>query len=227
MNKKEFIETLIDMGGCGAKPKSWARGWDDAISEVLGIAEELDELEKPVIPQFVADWIEKQMKFGYEDVFISMTRLRERAPEKVKFWFRNNSDTYARAWLDGYEVEKEKKRVVKKRKLYLKSFDIWREECNNAEFFFDKESTIKFTDKAKAEAVAETPDIINEPNHYKGKHGIETIDVIRNFGNDDMIAGFYWGNAIKYMTRYRNKNGLEDLKKARKNLDWLIEHMEE
>lgn len=45
MNKKEFIETLIDMGGCGAKPKSWARGWDDAIGEVIGIAEELDEPE--------------------------------------------------------------------------------------------------------------------------------------------------------------------------------------
>lgn len=74
--------------------------------------------------------------------------------------------------------------------------------------------------------LVEMPDIINEPNHYKGKHGIETIDVIRNFGNDDMIAGFYWGNAIKYMTRYRSKNGLEDLKKARKNLDWLIEHVE-
>lgn len=73
---------------------------------------------------------------------------------------------------------------------------------------------------------AEKVDIINEPNHYKGKHGIETIDVIRNFGNDDMVAGFYWGNAIKYMTRYRNKNGLEDLKKARRNLDWLIEHTE-
>ena len=83
--------------------------------------------------------------------------------------------------------------------------------------------------QAKAHGYDELPavqDIINEPNHYKGKHGIETIDVIRNFGNDDMIAGFYWGNAIKYMTRYRSKNGLEDLKKARKNLDWLIEHTE-
>lgn len=70
------------------------------------------------------------------------------------------------------------------------------------------------------------PDIINEPSHYKGRHGLEAIEVVRNFGNDDMIAGFYWGNAIKYMTRYRNKNGLEDLKKARKNLDWLIEHTE-
>ena len=70
------------------------------------------------------------------------------------------------------------------------------------------------------------PDIINEPIHYKGRHGLEAIEVVRNFGSDDMVAGFYWGNAIKYMTRYRNKNGLEDLKKARKNLDWLIEHTE-
>lgn len=68
---------------------------------------------KPVIPQFVADWIERQMKFGYEDVFISMTRLRERAPEKVKFWFDNNPDIYALAWLNGYEVAKEKLYHVK------------------------------------------------------------------------------------------------------------------
>ncbi len=83
--------------------------------------------------------------------------------------------------------------------------------------------------QAKAHGYDELPavqDIINEPIHYKGRHGLEAIEVVRNFGNDDMIAGFYWGNAIKYMTRYRNKNGLEDLKKARKNLDWLIEHME-
>ncbi|WP_373751328.1 DUF3310 domain-containing protein [Jeotgalibaca porci] len=71
------------------------------------------------------------------------------------------------------------------------------------------------------------PDIINEPNHYKGEQGTETIDFIRAFGNDDIIAGFYWGTAIGYMIHYRNKNGLEDLKEARKNLDWLIEHTEE
>lgn len=68
--------------------------------------------------------------------------------------------------------------------------------------------------------------MVNEADIIADKHGIETIDVIRTFGNDDMIAGFYWGNAIEYMIHYRNKNGLEDLKKARKNLDWLIEHME-
>ncbi|HHJ7609425.1 TPA: DUF3310 domain-containing protein, partial [Streptococcus pyogenes] len=32
--------------------------------------------------------------------------------------------------------------------------------------------------------------------------------------------------AIKYMLRWHGKNGLEDLKKARQNLDWLIETLE-
>ncbi|EGL48396.1 hypothetical protein HMPREF9964_1383 [Streptococcus dysgalactiae subsp. equisimilis SK1249] len=39
-------------------------------------------------------------------------------------------------------------------------------------------------------------------------------------------ASWAWGNMIKYVLRFQKKNGLEDLKKARKNLDWLIEEME-
>lgn len=66
------------------------------------------EPKKPVIPKYVAEWVERQRKFGHESAFISMTRLRRNAPEKVKFWFDNNPDTYVRAWLDGYEIEKEK-----------------------------------------------------------------------------------------------------------------------
>lgn len=70
-------------------------------------------------------------------------------------------------------------------------------------------------------------DKVNNPSHYKGKFGLEAIDVVRNFaGNLTAAQGFYWGNAIKYMLRFQKKNGLEDLKKARKNLDWLIEEME-
>ena len=44
--------------------------------------------------------------------------------------------------------------------------------------------------------------------------------------NLSAVEGFYWGNAIKYMLSFRHKNGLEDLKKARKNLDWLIKEKE-
>lgn len=53
-------------------------------------------------------------------------------------------------------------------------------------------------------------------------------NIVRNFAGDlTAVQGFYWGNAIKYLLRFQGKNGLEDLKKARKNLDWLIEEMEE
>lgn len=70
-------------------------------------------------------------------------------------------------------------------------------------------------------------DKVNNPNHYRGAFGLEAIEVVRNFAGDlSAVQGFYWGNAIKYLLRFQSKNGLEDLKKARKNLDWLIEEME-
>lgn len=70
-------------------------------------------------------------------------------------------------------------------------------------------------------------DKVNNPSHYLGAFGLEAIEVVRNFaGNLTAVQGFYWGNAIKYLLRFQSKNGLEDLKKARKNLDWSIEEME-
>ncbi|MCK1226713.1 DUF3310 domain-containing protein [Streptococcus uberis] len=69
-------------------------------------------------------------------------------------------------------------------------------------------------------------DLVNKPNHYQGRFGIESVDVMRNFMTDEQLSGFFLGNAIKYQLRYQKKNGLEDLKKARKNLDWLITLLE-
>lgn len=70
-------------------------------------------------------------------------------------------------------------------------------------------------------------DKIDKPKHYQGAYGLEAIEVVRNFaGKLTAVQGFYWGNAIKYLLRFQSKNGLEDLKKARKNLDWLIDEME-
>lgn len=66
-------------------------------------------------------------------------------------------------------------------------------------------------------------DKVNKPNHYCGKYGLESIDVIRNFaGSLEGVQGFYFGNAIKYLCRFQKKNGLEDLNKAKKYLEWLI-----
>ena len=69
-------------------------------------------------------------------------------------------------------------------------------------------------------------DNVNKPSHYQGRYGMESIDALRNFMTPEQLKVFYLGNALKYQLRFQKKNGLEDLKKARKNLDLLIEEME-
>lgn len=54
-------------------------------------------------------------------------------------------------------------------------------------------------------------------NHYK-QFKYETWDVILDWG-----LGYLDGNAVKYLSRWRHKNGIEDLKKARHYIDKLIE----
>lgn len=65
-------------------------------------------------------------------------------------------------------------------------------------------------------------DAVTNPKHYQGIHGLEAIEVHKNFLTEEELRGYYKGNALKYLLRERKKNGLEDLKKARQHLDWLI-----
>ncbi|HEM6189588.1 TPA: DUF3310 domain-containing protein [Streptococcus suis] len=67
---------------------------------------------------------------------------------------------------------------------------------------------------------------VTKPRHYQGKYGLEVIEVIKNFLTEEELRGYYKGNALKYLLRERSKNGLEDLKKLGRYLDWLTE-MEE
>lgn len=64
------------------------------------------------------------------------------------------------------------------------------------------------------------PDNVNSPKHYNFG-SIEVIDAI-----EDWDLGFHAGNVVKYVARYRHKNGLEDLRKARWYLDRLIQNLE-
>lgn len=57
-------------------------------------------------------------------------------------------------------------------------------------------------------------------SHYK-QFTYETWDVILDWG-----LGYLDGNAVKYLSRWRLKNGIEDLKKARHYIDKLIETQE-
>lgn len=70
-------------------------------------------------------------------------------------------------------------------------------------------------------------DAVHHPSHYQSKSGLEVIDVIRAFTEElNGTEAYYTGNILKYMCRWKKKNGLEDLRKAKQYLDWLIEETE-
>ena len=70
-------------------------------------------------------------------------------------------------------------------------------------------------------------DVVNHPPHYnKGK--VECIDAIESAVSDlHGIEAVCTANAIKYLYRWKAKDGLESLKKARWYLDKLIDILEE
>lgn len=67
-------------------------------------------------------------------------------------------------------------------------------------------------------------DKIKSPSHYKlDGLGIESIDIIKARLGKEGFKAFCVGNIIKYVLRAEKKNGLEDYKKSRQYLDWVIE----
>jgi len=68
----------------------------------------------------------------------------------------------------------------------------------------------------------EEREAVDGPSHYGGKGSVyEAINVIEAYG-----MGFCDGNVLKYVLRYKKKNGLEDLRKAQWYLNRLIENEE-
>lgn len=69
-------------------------------------------------------------------------------------------------------------------------------------------------------------DPVNNPSHYCNG-GVECIDAIKgSFEDAAGFRGFLKGNIMKYVFRYEQKNGLEDLHKAKWYLDRLIAELE-
>ncbi|HHD9799099.1 TPA: DUF1642 domain-containing protein [Streptococcus pneumoniae] len=78
---------------------------------------QLDEPQKVKIPQFVADWIEVCKEHLTTSLYTAMTPnfMKENNQSfDLILWIKkaSNQDLFARAWLDGYEVEKEKRYTV-------------------------------------------------------------------------------------------------------------------
>ena len=97
--------------------------------------------------------------------------------------------------------------------------------CWNREFVpVEREETKK--ESGKPTEATKTHSAIDHPSHYN-QGGIECIDAIKaaTVGLNG-FEGFCAGNAIKYLFRWKHKNGVEDLKKCQWYLDRLIEEQE-
>ena len=105
MNKQKLIEKIEALPAEDYKYRPYV---DKKV--VLGLIRQLDEPQKVTVPQFVADWIEE-----CETKEKSLLNSLLYTPEGINSWVGNsdNQELFARAWLDGYEVEEEPKYTVK------------------------------------------------------------------------------------------------------------------
>ena len=116
MNKQELIEKYEKLEGVCKDP-----GAEIARLIFLEDLQELDEPQKVTVPQFVADYIDFKKTYDFH-VYGAMRVIEDHHDKRVQEWFyEGNIETFARAWLDGYEVEKEKRYLVKAKGVHLNS----------------------------------------------------------------------------------------------------------
>lgn len=106
MDKQELIERIEDFPCEASLVTEMIRINKNTL---LGWVKELDEPQKAQVPKDIADYIEyaKENDWDLQD---AMNLIADEADGDLSDWFYKdkNMDTFARAWLDGYEVEKEK-----------------------------------------------------------------------------------------------------------------------
>lgn len=109
MNKQELISiirTEVLLAKSSPERKGYIAGLEMAINIIEGFS---NEPQKPVVPQYIADFIEEQKKHGLTLSYSIDASMSDRVAE----WYWDNPELFARAWLDGYTVEKEKRYTVK------------------------------------------------------------------------------------------------------------------
>lgn len=150
MNTKELVKHYEDMS------KTLHVFLVVAISRVLEDLRQLDEPQKVTIPQFVADWIDN-MKCQGKTLYYGLDHT---PPEEVDLWFCedevNRQNTFARAWLDGYEIQGRKYVVTDGNHLYFKGYQ---EDVDIVILVDDQPGTIdyvkKFDTREEAQKVAD------------------------------------------------------------------------
>lgn len=127
--------------------------------------------------------------------------------DRARITFRNHEGT--RSYKSGYIDLIAKKGVIFTNGRFIKSSDII-----GVERLYNPNGS-------------QISDPVNHPSHYKSETGLEAIDAIEAFTFDlKGIEAVDTGNILKYICRWKKKNGLQDLKKAQWYLNHLINHVE-
>lgn len=103
MNKQELIESIIHLPSDCSGPRPMI----DKLT-TLELIKLLDETQEVEIPMFVADFITEQKKLSHTLSYSIDACMSDRVAE----WYWDNSELFVRAWLDGYDIEKEKRYEV-------------------------------------------------------------------------------------------------------------------
>lgn len=111
-------------------------------------------------------------------------------------------------------------------------FDYWLNRYDNMLSYDDfktgvinQGTIIESNGEENKTTVSEDNDNVNHPKHYNVGN-IEVIHYIEDKLSYEEFTGYLTGNIIKYISRYKHKNGLEDLKKAQWYLNYLISYIE-
>ena len=106
MNKQEAIEKIKNIDTLNINDKIAGQQVDMVIkNQVLDIVSHIDEPKKVTIPKFVAEWIVETEKIHNN---LSWVWFSNPVSDELNAWLKNHTETFMRAWLDGYEVETEK-----------------------------------------------------------------------------------------------------------------------
>ena len=108
MNKQEALKRIEAQKETIIRLTGWA-----VYVYIEELIKSLDEPQKVVVPQFVAEYIEFQKKNNFH-VYGAMRIIEDHYDKRVPEWFyEGNIEKFCLAWILGYEVEKEKRYLVK------------------------------------------------------------------------------------------------------------------
>ena len=114
--QKVWLNEILNELGSDYGTLKYKAGYEQGKLEGEWVGQQLkdadkirQEINKPVVPQFVADWIERSKQENR-----NLRNALNNGGEKMRLWFldRENYDLFGRAWLDGYDIEKEKRYLV-------------------------------------------------------------------------------------------------------------------